>query len=765
MPNNNDRGAVVVVAAAAGIAAMALLPGRAGHAQEPGGPAADEPVAVEPVEVIGVTPVHGIDVPKDRVPANVREITGEELDRRQAPSLDAALNESMSSVHVNEGQANPFQPDVFFRGFTASPLLGAPQGLSVYQDGVRINEPFGDVVNWDLVPAEAIASVHVIPGANPVFGLNTLGGALSVRTRDGHRFTATEGHARAGSFGREDAMVRSGGHGERLAYFASGRYIQEDGWRDFSDSEIRRAFGKVSRRTADLDLSLSYTFADNFLRGTQALPLSLLDDREQPYTAPDETDNLLNMVNLEAERYVGDAWLISGDLYLRDNDTESFNSDTIDEDDFDPAQPVTPDNPAGSNDTVELGQQGYGATLQASFTGGGHRATAGVSLDRQEIDFTQRSQPADFTAGRVGFAIGPAELLNDLDGTNEYLGLYASDTYSLNERLHLTLSGRYNRATVEFDGITRADTDDPLEPLSGDHTFERFNPALGLAYTFSERLRAYGSYQEGMRAPTPVELSCADPAAPCTLPNELLADPPLDEVVAHSMELGLERRGGDGLEWSAAVFRTELEDDLIFVSTQTTGSRGFFDNVDETRRQGVELAVGRRRGPWRWRLAYSYVEATYETRFRIASPDNSTADANGQIRVSPGDRIPGIPAHRGRLAVDYAVTPAWEVGATVIAVSEHYARGDDNNADANGPVPGYGLVNLRTRYRLGPRVALVGRIDNLLDKEYSTLGVLGVNAFTAPGDRFNTDPDRWRSEQFRSPGAPLGVWVGVEARF
>lgn len=82
-------------------------------------------------------------------------------------------------------QGNPFQPDLNFRGFTASPLLGTPQGLSVYMDGVRLNQPFGDVVSWDLIPRSVIGSIALMPGSNALFGLNTLGGALAIQTKDG----------------------------------------------------------------------------------------------------------------------------------------------------------------------------------------------------------------------------------------------------------------------------------------------------------------------------------------------------------------------------------------------------------------------------------------------------------------------------------------------------------------------------------------------------------------------------------------------------
>ena len=108
-------------------------------------------------------------------------------------------------------QGNPFQPDVNYRGYTASPLLGTPQGLSVYMDGVRLNQPFGDIVSWDLIPRTAIASTTLMPGSNPLFGLNTLGGALSIQTKSGVTHPGTMLQASYGSDVRRAFDFEHGG--------------------------------------------------------------------------------------------------------------------------------------------------------------------------------------------------------------------------------------------------------------------------------------------------------------------------------------------------------------------------------------------------------------------------------------------------------------------------------------------------------------------------------------------------------------------------
>src|SRR5690606_17372954 len=119
----------------------------------------------EEVVVIGVTPGGTSGLPEAKIPFNVRSATSEEIDRSQSLDLSDFLNRNMGSVSLNDAQNNPLQRDLQYRGFTGSPLLGLAQGLAVYQNGVRINEPLGDTVNWDLLPESALQSVQLTSGA------------------------------------------------------------------------------------------------------------------------------------------------------------------------------------------------------------------------------------------------------------------------------------------------------------------------------------------------------------------------------------------------------------------------------------------------------------------------------------------------------------------------------------------------------------------------------------------------------------------------
>ena len=298
----------------------------------PAAPAAPQPdpqapVVREQVEVVGVTPVHGLGVPISMVPANVQILTAGDMDRRPGASFGELLASRLASVHLNETQNNPFQPDVQFRGFTASPLLGLPQGVAVYLDGVRANEPFGDTMNWDLVPQNAIASVNVVPGSNPLFGLNALGGALSLQTKTGFSHPGHTVRAFGGWFGRHWLEFASGGHSGNVSYFASANALTEDGWRDFSPSRLGQFFGNVEWRDGTSSLGVSVAGGLGRLVGNGPAPVDLLDiDRRAIFTHPDRTTSRAALVSLRGSRTLSGGSL-EGVIYVRPAKIGTFNGD------------------------------------------------------------------------------------------------------------------------------------------------------------------------------------------------------------------------------------------------------------------------------------------------------------------------------------------------------------------------------------------------------------------------------------------------------
>lgn len=707
------------------------------------------------IEVIATTPLPGIGTPLKQVPANVQVSTDKDFRRQHNLDITDFLDQNAGSISINPGQNNPFQPDLSFRGFLASPLLGTPQGLSVFLDGVRINEPFGDVVNWDLIPRNALASMQLNPGSNPLFGLNTLGGALALYTKSGFAYPGAAVNFDAGAWGRRSLEFEAGNHGENADLFVAGTSFEERGWRDYSPSRVNQFFAKTGWQDENSDLDVSLIAARTALQGTQALPRSMLGNPRQAYTWPDITHNDLAFVNIQGSHFFTREWLLSGNLYVRNLSSDFFNSNV--NGDFLEQGGQNANAHSAFNDRAHTRQLGSGASAQLTYlgelTGRKNQLTLGAAADRGRIDFRQEAQPAEFNALRGTVGEGEFATETDVQSYSSNAGLYFADTLELGSHWSLALSGRYNRTRVEI-----GDNSGNAPALNGNHTFSRFNPAVGMNFYPSAQQTWFASYSEGIRAPSPVELTCADPLAPCKLPNNFLADPPLAAVISSTVELG--GRGKiASLGWSAALFRTDLKNDIQFISSGGgTANAGYFQNVGKTRRQGIELGLTQQLAAWSWALRYSLIDATYRSAFPLLSPDNSQAGAEGEIEVRPGNRIPGVPRHNAKLRMGYD-SGAWSVGGNLMAQSRQYARGDENNQDRNGAIPGFAVLNLDAQLELGEGWTLAARINNVLDRKYETFATLGRNFFTGPGGTF--DAVNAVPEQFRSSAAPRGIWIGV----
>ena len=304
----------------------------------PGAPAraAGDPPPLPPlqtVEVVGITPLPGLGLARLQVAANVQTLDSLAASGPDSANLPDALNRRLGSVFVNDIQGNPFQPDINFRGFTASPLLGTPQGLSVYLDGVRLNQPLGDVVSWDLIARNAIASVSLMPGSNPLFGLNTLGGALSIRTKDGLHAPGTSVQILAGNHSRQEIVFEHGDHNAAgWHWYLTGNGFRESGWREASPTRLGQFFGKLGWTDGRSEVSLSAALTPSRLTGNGLQEARLLArDRASVYTSPDQTRNRAMLVNLAASHAVNDRLQLSGNAYYRKIRTATLNGDINDD--------------------------------------------------------------------------------------------------------------------------------------------------------------------------------------------------------------------------------------------------------------------------------------------------------------------------------------------------------------------------------------------------------------------------------------------------
>ena len=778
------------------------------------------------VTVIGVAPLPGLDVPKDRIPANVQNANSDDIERSQAPDLTNFMNRKLGSVYINEVQNNPLQPDLNYRGFTASPLLGTQQGLSVYMDGVRMNQPFGDVVSWDLIPKAAISSMVLMPGSNPLFGLNTLGGAVSVQTKDGVHNPGTSIELVGGSHSHGSAEFETGGsRADGWHWYATGNAFHDGGWRQASPSSAQQLFAKVGKHnggavgggnSSDLTLTLALAHTDLTGNGLQDQTL-MARNYDSVYTTPDNTKNRAGLINLALNHELDSYSSITANVYYRNVRTRTFNGDINDDSQGEnlylasagenaanyPAFPYLrclsevalvqsggdgePNEKCdGMVNRTQTRQSNFGFSAQynqqGQLLGLPNQWMVGGALDMARIRFSQGSEfgyiNPNYSVTGVGlFADGslidddgtPVDNRVNLRGRTTTASLFASSVLSLTDRTALTLAARYNRFHI--------DNHDLLNPgggsgsLDGSYTYQRVNPGIGLTYTPVKNFTAYASVNQGSRAPSSVELGCADPDNPCKLPNAFAGDPPLKQVVTTTFEVGLRGKTAGGLVWNAGLFRSDNRDDLLFVSNSTNGF-GYFKNFGKTRRQGVELGLAL---PLFNSLMiganYTYLDATFRSPETVDGSANSSADDDGNISIRPGDRIPMVPRQMLKLFADWQVTPQWSLGGDLIAFGGSGARGNENGQNqpdgvnylGSGRSPSYAVFNLNAAYQPLRGLRFFVQINNVFNRRYSTAAQLGQSIFDANGsvayrgDGANTT--------FLSPGAPRSVWLGMKYSF
>ncbi|MDR3702314.1 MAG: TonB-dependent receptor [Candidatus Sulfopaludibacter sp.] len=788
------------------------------------------------IEVVTATPLVGTDMAVNQIPAPVQTASAKDLEQSGALDLSDLLNRRLDGVHINENQENPFQPDVNYRGYTASPLLGTPEGISVYMDGVRQNQPFGDIVAWDLIPKIAIDEVALMPGSNPLFGLNTLGGALSIQTKDGNSHPGTSLEVSGGSFGRRAGEFEHGGSNAKgLNWYVAGNLFREDGWRQASPSEVRQAFGKLGWLHGGTSIALSLAYAGNWLTGNGLQDTRFLSrNYSSVYSIPDITWNHSPSVNLTLRHSVNSNLTLSGNVYFRfiraDTTNGDINSGSFDQSLYnlspadvkaltaagysgfpttgnattepfpywrciaqglemaDPSQKCT-----GLITRTTSRQNNYGLSGQAGWLVAHNHIIVGAAWDRSSLSFQQGSQFGFLNSDRLtitpidSFADGstsaggvPVDTRVNLHGLISTYSVYATDTLAVGP-LAFTVSGRYNRTTIDNADRLPFDPTGARGSLNGSYVFPRFNPAAGLTYSPWHAANFYFSYSEASRAPTAIELGCANPDAPCNFPNALVSDPPLKQVVTRTLEAGF-RGSLESLRWSVGWFRAENDNDLLFVASQQTGF-GYFANFGRTQRQGAEASLSRRFGKVTLGGNYTLLDATYQSTQAIDGQVNSANDGgaglDGNITVQPGDRIPETPRNILKAYGDYQATSKLQVDLDFIAVGRSFARGNENNLDRPDGVyylgpgfsPGYGVVNLAGHYQLRKRIQLFVEVNNLLDHHYYTAAQLGSTPFDNSGN-FIPRPFApvdgnypLRTTTFFAPGAPIGAWGGIRFKW
>jgi iron complex outermembrane recepter protein len=752
---------------------------------------------LDEIVVVGVTPVPGFKVDKDRIPGNIRTLRSSDLNRNGAASVLGALDQQVSSVNFNDTLADPFQPEVLFRGFEASPVLGTPQGMAVYQNGVRINEAFGDTVNWDLIPDMAIDRIDIL-NATSVFGLNALGGAATVTMKNGFTYNGFDSTLSGGSFNQRQAQAEYGVNDGTLGAYVAVKGLKEGGWRHFAQDRVLQYYLDLSFHTDTITADLSYSRGNNRLFGQGAAPVqSLAISSENVFTGPQNNIDNLDMITLNTAYNFTPTLALSSVVYFRNYRQTVANGDNSDyaacddgvapgllcDGDFvltDTTGQNIPDitnggaTIIGQNDFETIHSQTWGGSLQFSSTekilGHGNSFAVGATVDTSTTNFFSGTElgvidasltvlPSPYFVSTPEGADSTATPVN-LNADNKYYSVYLTDTFDVIDALSVTLNGRYNIAKVDL-------ADRNGDALNGDNRFTHFDPSAGVTYKIVPALTVYGSYAINNRAPTASELECANPAAPCLLPSNLASDPPLNQVVSKTAEVGARGTLSDAslgkFGWDLSLYRTNSENDIYGIST--TIASGFFQNVGSTRREGGDLDLTYQLARVSAYLQYSYLKATFRSAFLEPSPANPLQDANGNIQVNVGNELPLIPKNRVKLGADVEVLPHWSVGGTVSYIGPSFYRGDE--ANLNPELPGYTVASLRTSYEFGKHLQVFANIQNLFDRRYSTYGILGdptgVGAPGVPAAGEFGDPDV--DPRFQSPAMPRAYFGGVKISF
>jgi outer membrane receptor protein involved in Fe transport len=771
----------------------------------------DTTINIKKIEVYGTTPLPGIGLPLNKVPANIQMASPKEVANQAGVSIADYMMNNMQGVTVSDMSGNPWQPEINFRGYSASSLLGNAQGLSTYVDGVRVNEPFGDVTLWDKIPSFAIGNMQVVPGSNPLFGLNTLGGSIAIQTKSGRDNQGMALEYEAGSWGRQRALIEAGGVSKdgSVDYMLGYQHTTEDGWRDYSPSHLNQLFGKLGWQNETSKLDLTYISTDNNLIGNGFTPENLLSgDRDQIHTRPDFTNNYSHFLALNGSHWFNEDTMFSGNVYYRKSNRHTKNGDLW-EGESDGAGTIG--NYVGQFDTDEeytgsvmnrskTTQDTYGATGQMTFgqdwmgkknqfvIGAGYDYTLMRYKQSELINVYSEGDNEVFDGNRTPifnspaydsgdeFGVLPGTQTTGLTGKQYTARLFATDTLSLNDQWHLTAGASWNFTRVDNVDTLRGDRS-ATNPnsLTAKDSYTRLNPTIGLTHTPTDNLTLYTSYSESSRAPTSIELGCSNPAAPCLLPSAMADDPPLNQVVAKTYEFGGRGLLTENIRWNAGLYQAINHDDIQFTAAGSSNGAGYYKNVGRTKRQGIDMGLAGDADKFKWSASYSYVRATYDSDVSFVSSSNSSEDSEGIIYVKPGDRIPSIPAHQLKLRGQYAVTPAWTIGTNVIGFSDAYVWGNENNqhransaacadpedcAAGKGKVSGYFIVNLDTQYNIGNGWKAFAKATNIFDREYNVSGRLAETMFAADGT-YGTE-----SKQLGLlAGAPRAAWIGARYEF
>ena len=685
-------------------------------------------------------------VPVAEVPFPVQIVAGSDVRGPTGSSVAGALTGS-AGLNLTNQTGSPSQADIRLRGFALSPIVGVPQGVSVFVDGVRVNEADASQVHLSLIPGGAVERIELIRGSVGAFGKNSLAGALNIVTLRG-RERSVELELEGGSFGLLRGTARASESVGGFDGFVTASYDRSNGWRQLSSTEELSLFSKIGARGERTDGWLSYSFASHRLEGPGPLPESWLDGGQLPPDITDPPDDRrelqytggsgdrfvprLHFLSGRVERRLGDGWTLQASAYGRLADFRQSNDN------------ITEPNALGLTDIRTLG-----STAQVSYEPTDRLiATVGAEWTRNEVEIEIRELP-----NQAFPSIIPA--------TTEHLETDENNVGAFGEvwwKAHPTVS-LYGSLRFDYVNLPVRDLLDPSG--SGRNQFKQFSGGVGISKAIDRTWNAFASYGRGFRAPVILEVMCADPDDPCQLPFELGPDPPLKPVISDTWQAGF-RMTKIRSQAEVAVYWTEVHDDIFNVTDLDTPTRGFFTNLDQTRRVGVEASLSLvpfSSVPLTVRTAMGWTRATFESAATLSAPflDNDPGGPGDPMagdptppQVEPGDRFPMVPSLTANLGLRYDLSETlFEINGGW--VGGQFLVGDEGNDATLGKLDGYALLDVSVERSFRAAVFYV-RVTNLLDTNYQAFGILSQNLRGPTGG----------VERFLTPGHPAALTAGMK---
>ena len=675
--------------------------------------------------------------------------------------------------------------------------------MSVYVDGARFNAPFGDIAIWSLLPDEAIASLSVQDG-NPAYGLNALGGAVDVRMKNGFTDPGGEISLSGGSFGRVTGNLEYGLQRGNTAAYVDVSATHEEGWRDDQASDIQNFYGDLGWQGQNTTLHVNVTVAHSALNGPGSVPVQVLAaNSAAQFTGPNRIDDKYVKLAATLDTRLSDTLNLSLTAYAENLHEDLTNGNGPNDTPCGPGLNEGYLCQGGPGGDVATGPGGvpipaylgdaamnYGQLAENSTNTNGfglagqltrtaqvlehdNTLSTGLSLDGAytmygaaaydgAISLDSRVYYTPGGAPSPGYEVDePGTVPTRVGIRNVYYGAYAADTFSLTSRLSLTAAGRLNLAQINLHNQLPPDPNAAGGGLNGQHYYSHFNPAIGLAYKLSPELTAYAMVRTECRA-DPRRIFLRQPGG-CLYPGEFHVRRSAAEAARHARGAGRAARHGPGAGRRAAdlhVGPVPLDDQrrhrIPAIAAQPAGG-GYFANIGNVRRQGVDMGLAYEAARWHGYLNYSFTSATYQSSYLISSVYNPGADVNGDIIVTPGDTLPGVPENVIKAGVTYDITPRWSVGLDGVAQTSQFLA--DDTANLQKPLPGSVVLNLTASYWLTRRLQVFGTIENVLDQTYYTYGTFSPTA--GNGGVYVAQSPNYSNPRSYCIGAPIGVFVGL----